>query len=160
MYIYGTRNFWKVVLMKFYVFTISVMILLVIIATTYLFTLITEDIIAIGIGIILTVFLIAFFKMAFLFRYPMMFLYHHKPLKSIRLSLKYFLNKPYDVIRVLLIIIIIGLLVIPIDFLLTLSLSQNNYNFIMVIIVIFTKVLLDLIIKVWSEFFKFNFLKG
>lgn len=160
IYSHGTNHFWKVVFMKFYIFIISMAILLVIISVTYLFTLITEDIIALGIGILIAVFLIAFFKMAFLFRYPMMFMYHHKPLKSIRLSLKYFLNKPYNVIKVLLIIIIMSLLVIPIDLLLTLSLSPNNYSFILVIIVIFTKVLLDLIINVWSEFFKFNFLKG
>jgi hypothetical protein len=159
MYIGAAKNFSRVVLMKIYVFILGLVIVIGLIALTYALSFVIDNTNVIwGIALALLLLIIIFFKLALFFRYQVMFLYNYRPLKAMKKCLKYFIKNTDKVVIIWLIIASLGFIIIPLDLLMGLSLVPLHYEFSFIVMVIFARILLDIILNVWSEFFKFNFL--
>jgi len=163
-YEYSKEYFWKVVKLKFLVFLVMTLLVIVFGALATLFYFLFADKIAYVLLILLMVLVLILLKLALLFRYPSLFLKDKSAFMAVRNSLLFFRKKFFTVVASLLVVVLVGVFLsfgyIGITSLFNYVGRAYYYYFIIFFIVWqLLGIIINLVNNVWSDLFLFYVFK-
>lgn len=151
---------WQVISMKMIIFAIGIVTFLFLFGTGIILNTFLQKNLAISmVGFFFPVILLILQLLLF-FRYPIIFLEEKHPFVAVKESFNYFLKNKKHVFIIWLIILAISFIPMPLNAILGLTEQKLVLSAVAVIVGYLIKSLINMIITVWSDMFKFrNYIK-